>query len=41
MCQKILTEDLQMRCVSVKLVPSLLTAEQEDDRVSICSDLRE
>ena len=30
-----------MRCVSVKLVPCLLTAEQEDDRVSICSDLRE
>ena len=27
-CQKILTEDLQMRRVSVKFVPRLLTAEQ-------------
>jgi len=40
MCQKILTEDLQMRHVSVKFVPRLLTAEQ-DDHVSICTDLRE
>ena len=36
-CQKILTEDLQMRHVSVKFVPRLLTAEQKDDRVSICT----
>jgi len=40
-CQKILTEDLQMRCVSAKFVPRLLKAEQKDDRVSICTDLRE
>ena len=40
-CQKILTEDLQMRRVSAKFVPRLLTAEQKDDRVSICADLRE
>ena len=40
-CQKILTEDLQMRRVSAKFVPRLLTAEQTDDRVSICTDLRE
>jgi len=39
-CQKILTEDLQMRRVSAKFVPRLLMAEQ-DDRVSICTDLRE
>ena len=40
-CQKIMTEDLQMRCVSAKFVPRPLTAEQKDDRVSICTDLRE
>jgi len=39
-CQKILTEDLQMRRVSGEFVPRLLTAEQ-DDRVPICTDLRE
>jgi hypothetical protein len=32
-CQKIVTEDLQMRRVSVKFVPCLLTAEKKDDRV--------
>ena len=32
-CQKILTEDLQMRRVSAKFVPHLLTAERKDDRV--------
>jgi len=35
-CQKILTEDLQMRRVTAN---RLLTAEQKDDRVSICTDL--
>jgi len=30
-----------MRRVSAKFVPRLLTAEQKDDRVSICTDLRE
>ena len=38
-CQKILTEDLQMRRVTAKFVPCLLTAEQKDDRVSVCTDL--
>ena len=37
---EILTEDLQMRHVSAKFVPHLLTAEQKDDRMSICADLR-
>ena len=40
MGQKILTEDLQMRCVTAKFVPLLLTAEQ-DNRVSVCTDLCE
>ena len=37
-CQKILTEDLQMRRVSAKFVPHLLTVEQKDDHMSICTD---
>jgi len=39
-CQKILTEDLQMWRVAAKFMPRLLTAEQKDDRMSICTDLR-
>jgi len=39
--QKILTEELQMRHVSAKFVPCLLTAEQMDNRVSLCTDLRQ
>jgi len=30
-----------MRRVSAKFMPRLLTAEQKDDRVSICTDLPE
>ena len=40
-CQKILTEELQMRRVSAKFVPRVLMAEQKDNRVSICTDLHE
>ena len=40
-CQKILTEDLRMRRVTTKFVPRILTAEQKDDRVSICTDRRD
>ena len=39
-CQKILTEDLRMRHVTAKFVPRLLTAEQMNDRVSVCTELR-
>jgi len=40
-CHKILTEEMQIRRVSAKFVPRLLTAEQGGDRVSFCTDLRE
>jgi len=40
-CQKILTEELQMRHVSVKSVSHFLTAEQKDDCMSVCIDLLE
>jgi len=39
-CQKILTEDLQMRRVSAKFVPRLLKAEQKDDHMSVYTDFR-
>jgi hypothetical protein len=41
MCQKILTEDLQMTRVTAKFVPRFLTVEQKDDHVSVCTDLRD
>ena len=41
MCQKILTEDLQMSSVTVKFVPRLLTAEKKDNHVSIWIDLHD
>jgi len=40
-CQKILTEDLRMRRVTAKFVPHLLTPEQKDDRVSVCTGLHD
>jgi hypothetical protein len=40
-CQKLVTEDFQIRCMSAKLVLHLLMEEQKDDRVSICTDLHE
>ena len=41
MCQRILREDMRMRRVTTKFVPYLLTAEQKDNRVSICTDLQD
>jgi len=41
MCQKILTEDLQMRHVTAKFVPCLLTVEQKDNCMSVYTDLHE
>ena len=40
-CHKILTEELQMRCVSAKFVPRFLMVEQKDDCVSVCTDFCE
>ena len=39
--RKILTEDLDMRKVCAKMVPKLLTEEQNQRRVTICQDLWE
>lgn len=40
-CRKILNEDVSRRNMLQKRVPSLLTAELNEDRVSDCTDLSE
>ena len=37
--RKILTEELQMRKISAKLVPKILTDEQKERRMQVCIDL--
>jgi len=36
-----LTEDLNMKCVSAKFVPRLLTEDQKNNHLNVCYDLRE
>jgi len=38
-CQQVLTEELGMHHVTVKFVPRILTADQKQQRVNICSEL--
>ena len=40
-CQEILTENLGMRRVAAKFVPRLLSVDQKQCRVDVCSELRE
>jgi hypothetical protein len=40
-CHKILTEELQMRCMSVKFVAHFLMVEQKDVGLSVCTDFCE
>jgi len=40
-CQRMLTEDLNMKRVSAKFVPRLLTEYQKNNRLNICYGLRE
>jgi len=40
-CQQILTEYLNMKRVSAKFVPWLLTEDQKKNRLNVCYDLRE
>jgi len=39
-CQRILTVDLNMRCVAAKFVPCLLKQEQKNTRLTLCQDLK-
>ena len=40
-CKRMLTEDLNMKSVSAKFVPRLLTEDQKNNRLNVCYDLRE
>ena len=40
-CHRILTEDLKMRSVASKFVPTLLSVDQNQQRLDVCLDLKE
>lgn len=40
-CQKILSDELNMRQTALKFVPQLLGDKQKHHRIEICSDLKE
>jgi len=40
-CQQVLTEELGMHCVADKFVPRILTADQKQQRINICTELRQ
>jgi len=40
-CQRVLTEELGMHRVAAKFVPRILTADQKQQRVNICTELRQ
>ena len=40
-CQRMLTEDLNMKRGSAKFIPQLLTEDQKNNGLNVCYDLRE
>jgi len=40
-CQRVLTEELGMHRVAAKFVPRILTAHQKQQRVNVCTELRQ
>src|SRR5215469_7913601 len=40
-CQRVLTEELGMHRVAAKFVPRILTADQKQQRVNACTELRQ
>lgn len=40
-CQQVLTEELGMHRVAAKFVPRILTADQKQQRVNVCTELRQ
>jgi len=40
-CQRVLTEELGMHRVAAKFVPRILTADQKQQRVNVCTELRQ
>jgi hypothetical protein len=39
--QWVLTEELGMHCVAAKIVPRILTVDQKQQRVNVCTELRQ
>jgi hypothetical protein len=39
LAQSVLTEDLDMKCISAKFVPKLLTVDQKETRLAVARDL--
>jgi hypothetical protein len=40
-CQQILSQELNIRHIAVKFVPRLLSNDQKEHHVAICSELKE
>jgi hypothetical protein len=40
-CQRILSDELNMRSIAAKFVPRLLSNDQKEHRVAVCSELKE
>ena len=40
-CQQVLMEELGMHCVAAKFVPRILIADQKQQRVNLCTELRQ
>jgi len=40
-CQRVLTEEFGMHRVAAKFVPRVLTADQKQQRVNVCTELRQ
>jgi len=40
-CQQVLTEELGMHRIAAKFVPRILTADQKQQRVNVCTELHQ
>jgi histone-lysine N-methyltransferase SETMAR len=40
-CQRVLTEELGMHRVAAKFVPRILTGDQKQQRINVCTELRQ
>ena len=38
-CQRVLTEEFGMHCIAAKFVPRILTADQKQQRVNVCTEM--
>jgi hypothetical protein len=40
-CQRILLDELNMRCIAAKFVPRLLSNDQKEYHIAVCTELKE